>query len=88
MTINKLKSGFKFRVNIYSALASWAAIIFGVIMGSGLFIFLGFALLLLVFLGLRKAINKDKIIRVQHGSHVDIYVNDTLINSFDKHESY
>lgn len=76
-----MKKGFKLRVNIYSALASWAAIIFGVIMGSGLFIFFGFALLLVVFLGLRNAIYTDNITRIEHGNQVDIYVKDRLIES-------
>lgn len=50
------KKGFRFRVNIYSSLAAWTSIIFGAVLGSGLFIFIGFALLLIVFLALRKAI--------------------------------
>ena len=76
-----MKHGFKLRVNIYSALAAWTAIIFGVIMGSGLFIFLGFALLLIVFLGLRKAIYADNITRIEHGNRAEVYVNGVLFSS-------
>lgn len=39
--------------------------------------------LLITYIVLRKAIYKDSITRIEHGNHVDIYVNDTLFDSFD-----
>ena len=41
--------------------------------------------LAVIYLFLRRAINKDSIVRVENGKEVEIYVNGDLIDSYTKY---
>lgn len=85
MTNNKFKPGFSARVHLYSALSAFGSIIFGVIMSSGLFIFIGFIVLLVCYLSLRKEINKQTIIRTTTSTedYTEVYENGNLVAKLD-----
>jgi hypothetical protein len=66
-----IKKGFADRVNIYSLLGAIGSLVFGAVMSSGLFIFLGLALLVIGYFSLSSAVNKHRIVRIN--DTVEVY---------------